>query len=63
MFSIDIVASTPDDIFADSKIALLCHALRICIAHVTTESCPFLSCLDIELFELVIDNKRVPKDF
>jgi len=26
-------------VFADSRIALLCHALRICVAHVPTESC------------------------
>jgi len=28
-------------VFADSRIALLCHALRICVAHVQTEFCPF----------------------
>ena len=28
-------------LFADSRIALLCHALRICVAHAPTESCPF----------------------
>jgi len=28
-------------VFADSRIALLCHALRICVAHAPTESCPF----------------------
>jgi len=28
-------------VFADSRIALLCHALRICVAHALTESCPF----------------------
>jgi len=28
-------------IFADSRIAFLCHALRICIAHAPTKSCPF----------------------
>ena len=27
--------------FADSKIVLLCRALRICVAHAPTESCPF----------------------
>ena len=41
-------------VFADSRITLLCHALRICVAHAPTESCPF-SCLYIELFELVIE--------
>jgi len=28
-------------VFADSRIALLCHALRICVAHAPTEFCPF----------------------
>jgi len=28
-------------VFADSRIALLCHALRIYVAHVPTEFCPF----------------------
>jgi len=28
-------------VFADSRIALLCRALRICVAHAPTESCPF----------------------
>jgi len=28
-------------VFADSRIALLCHALRICVAHGPPESCPF----------------------
>jgi len=28
-------------VFAYSRIALLCHALRICVAHARTESCPF----------------------
>jgi len=28
-------------VFADSRIALLCRALRICVAHASTESCPF----------------------
>ena len=28
-------------VFVDSRFALLCHALRICVAHVPTESCPF----------------------
>jgi len=28
-------------VFADSRITLLCHALRICVAHAPTESCPF----------------------
>jgi len=28
-------------VFADSRIALLCNALRICVAHVPTELCPF----------------------
>jgi len=28
-------------VFADSRIALLCHALRICVAHAPPESCPF----------------------
>jgi len=27
-------------VFADSKITLLCHALRICVAHEPLESCP-----------------------
>jgi len=27
-------------VFADSRIALLCHALRICVAHAPPESCP-----------------------
>jgi len=31
-------------VFADSRIALLCHALHICVAHAPPESCPsFLS--------------------
>jgi len=75
MFSIDVVASAPDDpslqnvshirnysmqlppaepivaskfphsaaqfveiVFTDSRIALLCHALCICVAHTPTES-------------------------
>ena len=42
MFSIDVVASSQTThVFADSKIALLCHTLRICVAHAPTESCPF----------------------
>ena len=46
MFSIDVVVSAPYDPctttkFADSRIALLCHALRICVAHAPPESCPF----------------------
>jgi len=49
MFSIDVVASAPavasapvtTHVFADSRIALLCHVLRICFAHVPTEFCPF----------------------
>ena len=28
-------------VFADSRIALLCCALRICVTHAPTESCPF----------------------
>jgi len=28
-------------VFADSRITLLCHALRIRVAHAPTESCPF----------------------
>jgi len=28
-------------VFAKSRIALLCCALRICVAHAPTESCPF----------------------
>jgi len=28
-------------VLADSRIALLCHALRICVARAPTESCPF----------------------
>ena len=28
-------------VFADSRIALLCHSLRICVAHAPPESCPF----------------------
>jgi len=28
-------------VFADSRIALWCHALRICVAHAPPESCPF----------------------
>jgi len=28
-------------VFADSRIALLCHALRICVEHAPTQSCPF----------------------
>ena len=28
-------------VFADSRIALLCHALRICVAHAPTECCLF----------------------
>ena len=28
-------------VFADSRIALLCNALRICVAHAPPESCPF----------------------
>jgi len=40
-FSIDVVASLQTtDVFADSRIGLLCHALRICAAHVPPESCP-----------------------
>jgi len=27
-------------VFADSRIALLCHALRICVSHAPLESCP-----------------------
>jgi len=63
MFSIDVVASAPDDPslqnviyilicnaiapgradfeFADSRIALLCHTLRICVAHAPPELRPF----------------------
>jgi len=46
MFSINVVTSAPDDpsffyVFADSRIALLCHALRICVAHAPLESCTF----------------------
>jgi len=28
-------------VFANSRIALLCHALHICVAHAPPESCPF----------------------
>ena len=28
-------------VLADSRIALLCHALRICVAHAPPKSCPF----------------------
>jgi len=28
-------------VFADSRRTLLCHALRICVAHAPTEFCPF----------------------
>jgi len=28
-------------VLTDSRIALLCHTLRICVAHAPTESCPF----------------------
>jgi len=41
MFSIDVVASALDNVFADSRIALLCHALCICVARAPTESWPF----------------------
>jgi len=41
-------------VFADSRIALLCHVLRICVAHAPTEFVHF-SCLYIKFFELVIE--------
>ena len=28
-------------VFADSEIALPCHALRVCVAHAPAKSCPF----------------------
>ena len=46
-------------VFTESRIALLCHALRICVAHAPLESCPF-PCLYIEVFELVIKVIQVP---
>ena len=51
-----IFYSKVTSVFADSRIALLCYALRICVAHAPTESCPFkVPCLYIEPFELFIE--------
>jgi len=41
-------------VFADNRIVLLCHALRICAEYVTQNFVPF-PCLYMELFELVIE--------
>jgi len=41
-FEISLILLTSSSfIFCESRIALLCHALRVCVAHAPTESCPF----------------------
>jgi len=40
-------------VFADSRIALLCHALRICVAHAPKESCPFSNACTLSFSSLL----------
>ena len=59
MFSIDVVASAQTThVFADSRIGILCHALRICVAQANLV---LLSCLYAEPFELVTEIATAPR--